>query len=75
MDYRNNEQGLVQLLQKLEYVQGTFPPVYMLGGVLIGYDKLEQIKVLGNVESEAVQLEGSQIIPWSVRLPDQLSIQ
>ncbi len=73
MNYRNNEQELVQLLQKLEYVQGTFPPVYMMGGVLIGYDKLERIRIVGNVEFEAVQLEGSQIIPG--RLPGQLSIQ
>ncbi len=75
MDYRNNEQGLMQLLQKLEYVQGTFPPVYMLDGVLIGYDKLERIRVIGDVESEAGQLESSQIIPRSGRLPGQLSIQ
>ncbi len=52
MNYQNNEQGLVQLLQKLEYVEGTFPPVYKLGSFLIGYDKSERIKVLTDTEPE-----------------------
>jgi hypothetical protein len=67
MNYRSNEQALVQLLQKLEYVQGTFPPVYIVDGVLIGYDKLQRIKVLGDHQPEPAPLEDTQ--------PDQTSVK
>jgi hypothetical protein len=60
MNYRSNEQALVQLLQKLEYVHGTFPPVYIVDGVLIGYDKLQQIKVLGDRHPEPATSEETQ---------------
>jgi hypothetical protein len=46
---------LENLLQKLTPVPGTQPPVYMFGSILIGYDKLEQIKVLARSESEPVK--------------------
>jgi len=48
MSYQDDELGLVQLFRELEPVQGTFPPVYMLGDVLIGYNKLEQLTVLAS---------------------------
>ena len=50
-----NRAELENLLQKLTPVPGTQPPVYMFGSILIGYDKLEQIKVLASAESEPVK--------------------
>lgn len=47
-NYQSNEQGLIELLQQLEYVQGTFPPVYKLGSTLIGYDKLDKITIIAS---------------------------
>jgi hypothetical protein len=55
--YEDDELGLVQLLQELEPIQGTFPPVYMLGDILIGYDKLEQLTILAARQDEPTPLE------------------
>ncbi len=74
MTYQDNEEGLVQLLQEVEYVPGTFPPVYRLGGVLIGYDKLEKIKVIAAGNKESKQIKNKQIRllrRWSGRLSKQ----
>jgi len=49
-----NRTELENLLQKLTPVPGTCPPVYMFGSILIGYDRLEQIKVLAEAKSEPV---------------------
>lgn len=64
IDYHDNEAGLVQLFQKLEPIQGTFPPVYMLDDMIIGYDKLEKLTVLAAIvsENEAIHLEGEWVI-------------
>lgn len=61
MTYQNNEEGLVQLLQEVEYVPGTFPPVYRLGGVLIGYDKLEKLRVLAAANKKSAQTKNRQV--------------
>jgi hypothetical protein len=55
--YEDDELGLVQLLQELEPIRGTFPPVYMLGEVLIGYDKLEQLTILAARHNEPTSSE------------------
>jgi hypothetical protein len=54
MDYGENERGLKQLLGKLEYIQGTYPPVYRFGSFLIGYDKQGRLKILAVVRDEPV---------------------
>ena len=46
MSYHHDRLGLTELFKGLELVPDTSPPVYILGETLIGYDKLEQIKVL-----------------------------
>ena len=46
MNYEDTERELAQLFHDIHYIEGTFPPVYLVDDVLIGYDKLEQIKVL-----------------------------
>jgi hypothetical protein len=46
MNYQNDAQELARLFQDVEYIKGTFPPVYLVGDMLIGYDKLEQIRVI-----------------------------
>ena len=57
MRYQENEWGLAQLFKDLEPVQNTFPPVYLLGSILIGYDKGEQICILA-INNEPVQIDG-----------------
>lgn len=46
MNYKDNELGLTQLLQGLEFVPQTSPPVYILNNILIGYDRSERIKII-----------------------------
>ena len=46
MKYKTDQSGLTELFQDLKPVPYTAPPVYMLDEVLIGYDKLEQIRVI-----------------------------
>ncbi len=46
MNDRENKRELMELLDKAVYVPDTSPPVYMLDGVLIGYDKLERMKII-----------------------------
>jgi hypothetical protein len=66
INYHDNEAGLIQLFQKIEPIQGTFPPVYMLGDMIIGYNKLEKLTVLAVTvsENEAIRIEGE----WVIRL-------
>jgi hypothetical protein len=64
MSYQDNELGLVQMFQELHPVPGTFPPVYMLDDVLIGYDKLEQLRIIAAsvmAKSEPVRTRGDWI--------------
>ena len=51
MNYQDYEHGLRELLQGLTYVPGTFPPVYMLGSMLISFDKLGRVRVVETVEN------------------------
>ena len=51
-----NKAELERVIQGLKPVPGTFPPVYMFGNVLIGYDKLEQVRILADTESESIQI-------------------
>ncbi|MCB0163156.1 MAG: hypothetical protein KDI79_02945 [Anaerolineae bacterium] len=46
MNYKDNELGLTELLQGLELIPQTSPPVYILNNILIGYDKSERIKII-----------------------------
>ena len=46
VNYEDYERGFMELFQGLEYVPDTYPPVYMLGSVVISYDKLGQIRVI-----------------------------
>lgn len=55
MNYQDNERGLKTLLKELKHVPGTFPPVYMLGSILISYDKLGQAKVIAAAKGEAIK--------------------
>jgi hypothetical protein len=50
-----NKVELERVIQGLKPVPGTFPPVYMCGNVLIGYDKLEQVRILADTENESLQ--------------------
>jgi hypothetical protein len=50
-----NSNELEKLVRQLTPVPGTYPPVYMLGSVLIGYDRREQIKVLAGTVSQPVE--------------------
>jgi hypothetical protein len=51
-----NKAELERLLRESKPVPGTYPPVYMFGSVLIGYDKLEQIKILTAAKNEPIQI-------------------
>lgn len=57
------ERGLLDLLQGLEYVPGTFPPVYMLGTVLISFDKTGRAKMVETSENRRPQTN------WTDRFP------
>ena len=46
MRYEEDQIGLSQLIQNLEPVPGTLPPVYLHEHVLIGYDKDGQVKII-----------------------------
>jgi hypothetical protein len=52
MNFQDYERGLMELFQGVQYISGTFPPVYMLDGMLISYDKLGQLKI---IDSSPVQ--------------------
>jgi hypothetical protein len=64
MSYRDDEFGLAQLFQELEPVQGTFPPVYMLGDILIGYNKLEELTVLAARHEAERQMDSQWLKLW-----------
>ena len=49
MNYQDYERGLTELLQGLRYVPDTFPPVYMLGTIVISFDKLGRIRMVETV--------------------------
>ncbi len=55
MDDRENKHELVELMGKAVYVPDTSPPVYMLDGVLIGYDKLERMKIIAATNKSKVE--------------------
>jgi hypothetical protein len=46
MSGHQDRRELEALLEKAEPVPGTYPPVYIIDGKLIGYDKLEQMYVI-----------------------------
>jgi hypothetical protein len=46
MRYEEDQTGLSQLIQNLEPVPGTWPPVYLHEHALIGYDKDGQVKII-----------------------------
>lgn len=50
MNYQSNESALAQLFQKLRVIPGTLPPVYILNDVLIGYDRLENVRIIAGPE-------------------------
>lgn len=52
MKLQGKEGELLKLVEQAEPVPGTFPPVYMLDGVLIGYDKLEQVRVIAQEKDD-----------------------
>lgn len=70
MKYQDDEQGLAQLFQDVEYIEGTFPPVYLVDDVLIGYDKLEQIKVIAakNQTAPGDQYRKNALRRWLTQL-------
>jgi hypothetical protein len=45
MNFQDYERGLMELFQGVQYVPGTFPPVYLLDGMLISYNKLGQLQI------------------------------
>lgn len=76
MNYENNERELTKLFQDIQYVKGTFPPVYLIEDVLIGYDKLEQIKVLA-IENQPTPRDkewGNAFQRWLIQLAGKSSI-
>lgn len=52
VNYEADEKALKQLLQGVETISGTFPPVYTYSDILISYDRLGQLRVIGVVHSE-----------------------
>ena len=46
MNFQDYEYGLMELFQGVQYVPGTFPPVYMLDSMLISYNKLGQLQII-----------------------------
>ncbi len=67
MNDRENKRELVELLGKAVYVPDTSPPVYMLDGVLIGYDKLERMKIIAATsKSKAEPVENKPKNPLGV---------
>ena len=64
---QENKRELVELLGEAVYVPDTSPPVYMLDGVLIGYDKLEQMRVIATTSKrEAEPVENRPKNPFGV---------
>ena len=55
MNYQDYERGLRELLLGLTYVPGTFPPVYILGNMLISFDKLDRVRVVETVENDQIK--------------------
>ncbi len=67
MNDRENKRELVELLGKAVCVPDTSPPVYMLEGVLIGYDKLERMKIIATPsKSKAKPVENKQKNPLGI---------
>ena len=62
MKYEDDQIGLRQLFQDLEPVPDTFPPVYFLDDVLIGYGKDGRVTVI------AAQKEAGNPTGWRTRL-------
>jgi hypothetical protein len=64
VDVQETDRQILQLLEGAMPVPGTSPPVYMVDGVLIGYDKLKQIKIIAT-EHELEPLAPSE--PWHLK--------
>ena len=76
MNYEDTERELAQLFHDIRYIEGTFPPVYLIEDVLIGYDKLEQIKVLA-IENQPAPTHkewGNVFQRWLIQLAGKNSI-
>lgn len=70
MNYKDNELGLTQLLQGLELVPQTSPPVYILNNLIIGYDRSERIKIIAG-RREPLPVKPNWVHPfkhWKNRL-------
>jgi hypothetical protein len=52
LNYIETEEALKELLQNIETVPGTFPPVYTCDGFVIGYDRQGKVKILGSTKTE-----------------------
>jgi hypothetical protein len=76
MNYEDTERELAQLFHEIQYIEGTFPPVYLVEDVLIGYDKLEQIKVLAieNQPASTPKDWGNAFQRWLIQLAGKSSI-
>lgn len=46
MNFEDDEVGLRELFQGVQYVPGTFPPVYMLDSMVISYDKSGRLQIV-----------------------------
>jgi hypothetical protein len=67
--FEETERALRQLLQGVELVPGTFPPVYTWGDLVIGYDRSGQIKVIASsTPEEPAQGEDSWLKRWQAKL-------
>jgi hypothetical protein len=76
MNYEDTERELAQLFHDIQYIEGTFPPVYLVDDVLIGYDKLEQIKVIA-IENQPISTDkewGNAFQRWLIQLAGKSSI-
>lgn len=63
MNFQDYERGLMELFQGVQYISGTFPPVYMLDGMLISYDKLGQLQIIDSfpVQPRAIKQPGNMV--------------
>jgi hypothetical protein len=46
MNFEDDKFGLMELFQGVQYVPGTFPPVYMLDSMVISYDKSGHLQIV-----------------------------
>lgn len=76
MNYADTERELTKLFHDIQYIKGTFPPVYLVEDILIGYDKLEQIKVIARKNQPTPQDKawGNAFQRWLIQLAGKSSI-